>query len=349
MIISGVGKIVDGQGSLSGFRDLVSRLEASNLKTHHLTSAVLRMGWHGKTVPENCVVSACSPMAAAEIAQDMFTRGEADAVVLNASDHIRSDYTKEERARLMVAFAGGETHLDGYVHVAEHFAKHNDLTIPQFRDIAAALFANYQLTSRRDYPDRPEPDARWFDLINPYFRGVDCANPYVDFDGGLVFLTEEAADACNVAMRDRVKVMGNRMTELGEDTLAWAPEIAKYDHLADVYRLVCEEAAVDFTDLFIQKQALLEVYTCYPVVPMGFLTASGIAANEQEIPELLQSHEVTLTGGLNLGRAAWNNTTLNNIITMVERLTSGDRPKIGGVHGNGSIGYQQGFMILQAG
>jgi len=63
---------------------------------------------------------------------------------------------------------------------------------------------------------------------------------------------------------------------------------------------------------------------------------------------LLQSQEVTQTGGLNLGRAAWNNTTLNNIITMVEKLTSGDGPKIGGVHGNGSIGYQQGFMILQA-
>jgi hypothetical protein len=72
----------------------------------------------------------------------------------------------------------------------------------------------------------------------------------------------------------------------------------------------------------------------------------GLVKSIKEIPALLNSHEVTVTGGLNLGKAAWNLTSLNAIIIMRERLISSKKVSVGLVHGNGSIGNQQGITIL---
>ncbi len=67
----------------------------------------------------------------------------------------------------------------------------------------------------------------------------------------------------------------------------------------------------------------MEAYTCYPVVPLAFLLASGIASSPKEIPVLLQRLEITVTGGMNLARAPWNNPALNAMVTMYKRLRHG--------------------------
>lgn len=97
--------------------------------------------------------------------------------------------------------------------------------------------------------------------------------------------------------------------------------------------------------MFLAGEALLEAYTCYPVVPLAFLLASRIAPSPDAIPELLQHFEITVTGGMNLARAAWNNPCLNALIAMYERLTEGTL-SVGAVHGNGGLGYKQGFALL---
>jgi hypothetical protein len=61
---------------------------------------------------------------------------------------------------------------------------------------------------------------------------------------------------------------------------------------------------------------------------------------------LLSEREVTVTGGMNLARAPWNNPALNALIVMCERLNAGSAT-MGAVHGNGGLGYKQGFAILQ--
>jgi len=93
---------------------------------------------------------------------------------------------------------------------------------------------------------------------------------------------------------------------------------------------------------------MLEAYTCYPVVPLAFLLHSGLVRDMAAVPGLLRDFEVTVTGGLNLARAPWNNTTLNSMVVATQLLRGRGPKKLAGIHGNGSLGYQQGFLLLGA-
>ena len=88
------------------------------------------------------------------------------------------------------------------------------------------------------------------------------------------------------------------------------------------------------------------MYSCYPVVPLAFLLRSELVPTLSRDPDLLRHFDVTVTGGLNLGRAPWNNTTLNAIVAIAELLRTPGEPRLAGVHSNGSLGYQQGFLLL---
>ncbi len=136
--------------------------------------------------------------------------------------------------------------------------------------------------------------------------------------------------------------VGLGFTENGIENI---PTIASYGHLADAYRIACSQTEMEFTSEYLKRKALIEVYTCYPVVPMAFLSASGIASSIKDIPVILEEHDVTVTGGMNLARAPWNNPALNSLITMHDLLSNGPL-KIGAVHGNGGLGFSQGVVIL---
>jgi hypothetical protein len=90
------------------------------------------------------------------------------------------------------------------------------------------------------------------------------------------------------------------------------------------------------------------VYSCYPVVPIAFLLKSGLAAAPADVLRLLAAYEVTVTGGLNLAKAPWNNTTLSAIVQMVPMLRSERSSRYGAVHSNTAFGYQQAFAILRS-
>ena len=81
---------------------------------------------------------------------------------------------------------------------------------------------------------------------------------------------------------------------------------------------------------------------------MAFLLVSGLVKALEDIPEFLAKHQITITGGMNLARAAWNNPTLNALILMHQRLCNCDgKEKLGLVHGNGGLGYRQGIAIVE--
>jgi hypothetical protein len=82
------------------------------------------------------------------------------------------------------------------------------------------------------------------------------------------------------------------------------------------------------------------------VVPIAFLLATGLARDAREIKALLGAHPVTITGGLNLGRAPWNNSTLSAIVQATETIRDGT--PVVGVHSNAALGYKQGFAVLTA-
>lgn len=79
---------------------------------------------------------------------------------------------------------------------------------------------------------------------------------------------------------------------------------------------------------------------------MAFLIISGLVDVLDELPEFLAQHSITITGGMNLARGAWNNPALNGLIMMYQRMCKGDE-SVGLVHGNGGLGYRQGVAILE--
>ena len=213
-----------------------------------------------------------------------------------------------------------------------------------FRDLAERLFENHlRVWEAAGHPIQPRPD--WFEPVTELFRRVDCANPVVDFEGAVVVTTAAVAEACGIPTNQRIPVLGMALAQTSGDGPEYVEEIAQYRHLAKAYQEACLQAEVDFGARYLAGEALLEVYTCYPVVPLAFLLASGIARNPSEVPDLLARHPVTVTGGMNLARAAWNNPALHGLATLWERLSNGAAP-LAALHANGGLGQRQGVAIL---
>ncbi|MFC6673840.1 hypothetical protein [Marinobacterium aestuariivivens] len=184
------------------------------------------------------------------------------------------------------------------------------------------------------------PDERWHRPLTSLFRGVDCANPLVDFSGRLLVCSESLARRLEVPAQQCIDIPGVGLARLDGDGPDYLQQIAGYDHLRQAYRDGCEQAGIDFAAHFRAGEALLEAYTCYPVVPMAFLLASGLVDLLDEIPAFLARHSITITGGMNLARGAWNNPALNALISMHHRLLEGPE-RMGLVHGNGGLGYRR--------
>lgn len=342
MLIAATARVRDGVGTLLEAHSSIERAMKAGLRIRAFRTAPLRQGF-GSELPEGMVESACSPMDVIRRAGQLFADREADVVWLEGRDYLASEYSRQERLELVRCLPSGHSHLEGYEMVAEAFCNQRSIDLSDFRTVSAALYQNYLRTAANLASPLPPPDDRWFEPVNPYFRGVDCANPYIDFEGIMVLMTEAAAERCEAVAPIKVDACSYRT--VGADGVGFVADVARYEHLTDAYQAAQAEAGVDFSAAFLSGEAALEAYTCYPVVPMAFLLASGLAADLDEVHSILARHEVTVTGGLNLARAPWNCTTLNNIIAMTEVLRTGPL-SMGGVHGNGSLGYQQAFLIL---
>ena len=340
-------KVVEGAGSHDETDSVRWMLKRSGVKVSELRIAPLKMPW-GEPLPEGYLKGACSPLQAILSLKDILSRGETQALVLTGKDRLRSDYGKSERRRLMEVFEGSRTHLSAFDELTGVFALKNRISEQDFRKMAACLFENYKKTFKSVNNDGEMPDGKWFEFISGYFRGVDCANPVVDFSGCVIFGSEEIAEQCRIPRKNRVKVAGCALVESGLDGPEEIKTISGYSHMKAAFEQACSSAGLDFRREFLSKRAALEVYSCYPVVPIAFLLRSGLVTSPSRIPAFLDEHEITITGGLNLAKAPWNNTTLNTLVSMVHLLRSEERgPDIGGIHGNGSLGYQQGFLILR--
>jgi hypothetical protein len=183
------------------------------------------------------------------------------------------------------------------------------------------------------------------------FRLTDCANPNVDFSGGIIAVNEKTADLLQIREENRVKVTGAsyRVTEGSPQK---TDEIAGtrgdlFPHLKRALLDAAGQSNLNVAQEFKRKNLYLEAYTCYPPIPLALLIAAGIADDIAELPKLLEQYEITITGGMNFAKAPWNNPALNGLIEMYTRLISGNR-SYGLVHGNGGIGEVQGVAILEA-
>ncbi len=346
-LIIAAAKTLDSVGTQHHCLALEARIQALGISVRELVIEPLRTDWHSPE-PEDHYRSGCAPVEALARAKSLIEQG-VQAVVISGEDHIKSDYTREERLRLMEVYGPEYPLTNAYNDLAGHFLEQHSGDEAQFRRLAHCLFENYKLSYRHaladDYSPQQLPDERWHQPITSLFRGVDCANPLVDFSGRLLVCNAALALQLGVAEQEMVEVRGVGLGRLAGDGPDYMQQIARYDHLRRAYQDSCAEADIDFAARFRAGEALLETYTCFPVVPMAFLLVSGLVDLLDEMPAFLAQHSVTITGGMNLARGPWNNPALNALISMYHRLLEGPET-IGLVQGNGGLGYRQGVALL---
>ncbi len=352
-LIVAADKIVNGVGSL----DQINSLEVELLKligqdtphktVKHLVIDPLSSGWD-TPLEQNHFRSGNGPIEALGQAYELISLGQADAVVIEGRDYLRSEYSRDDRIKLMQIYNNMDISA-AYDLLAQRFIKgfQPPMLQQRFRNLADILFDNYLRTAlKRGIDVSTISDSRGHEWLTPLFRLCDCANPYVDFEGKMIVTSEYIAEQLEVAPEKRVKLLGVAVKKLEFDGPDYVETIARYDHLSDAYNGACRIAEINFQTQFHRGNAFLEAYTCFPIVPLAFLLRSGIADSVEDIPRILEEHEITVTGGMGLARAAWNNPALNASIELCNRLVDGDK-RYGGVHGNGGLGYSQGFAILE--
>ncbi|MFT7110510.1 MAG: hypothetical protein ACI843_002179 [Psychrobacter glaciei] len=353
-------KTEDQKGQLSDILLLEQQLNELAIETVQLVIEPLSADWFAAERP-GFFRSGCGPIEALAEAKRLIESG-AQAVVISGYDHLKTGYQREIRLQKMLVYGEDYPLTQAYTDLAKAFCRHHNINQEQFKSLSSALFANYKASYQQSLGDNFEtsllPAARWYEFITDLFRGVDCANPLIDFSGRVLITNSETADKLSVGKGLRLEIKAVGLSRLSGDGPNYIDEISTYQHLEKAYKQACSESGIDFARRFYQGDALMEVYTCYPVVPMAFLMASGLVDSLSEITDFLQRHKITVTGGMNLARGAWNNPALNGLISVYQRLCISleaqpsvaphNKATLGLVHGNGGLGYRQGVAILQA-
>lgn len=336
---------IDGAGKTQ-FDQCISQLSCHDIIPQTLTIDPLSTPWFSPIAQQH-FRSGCAPLMALSSAYKSINAG-AKAVVIQGREPLNSGYTREQRHELMAVYDGDLSIADLYDQLAHRFIEQQHSTTAQFLELAKQLQQNYQTTYQQYIDDGTAhfslPSAKWRHHVTPLFRGVDCANPLIDFSGYVLLCDEETAKLLTPDHQVSLAGIGVNTLVTGSEPTA-LNEIAQYQHLQQAFNNACQQANIDFVAEFTQGNALLEAYTCYPVVPMAFLLCNGFVSSLDQLPQFLQQHSITVTGGMNLARAPWNNPSLNALITTFEQLRHSEQ-RYAMIHGNGGLGYRQGVAVL---
>lgn len=333
------GGCQDGVGSLETLHATSKQVTEAGLKLEHLVIDPLSLGWD-TPLEKNHFRSGCGPLEAIAYAQTQLREGAFEAVLIEGSDAIKTGYPREERQALMEIYGKDYPITQAYTDLAKQFCHEQGMTFDQFRRLRDVIFENF----RRSAPDKVVDDT-WLQAQTELFRGVDCANPYADYTGGLLLTRDDLLDKFELT-QPIIEVAGVGIGYAQGDGIDYLEELATYWHLEKALYYANLEAGLNFADAFNQGKALLEAYTCYPVVPLALLLHGKFVNSWQTLPAWLQQHSLTLNGGMNLNRAPWNLPALRALIEMTQALQTSEQT-LGGVHGNGGLGYKQGFAILK--
>ncbi len=294
-----------------------------------LEVAALSDGW-GDGEPRT-FRSGAGPVQALERAVDLLNNGE-DYVRIRCVDPLRTGYDREERARLMRIY-GDVSIPEGYSRFAEYFCAEHGVAREEFAEVARALEANYRDTaSARGVPVAPPGthDA----MVTDWFRRVDCANPKIDFE-------------CDVLLASpRLGLPGPQVLGVASSNVSDGPEhideIARFDHFVSALSGALEQAGVSLDDLW--NAGALEVYTCFPIVPLAFLMKSGLAGTADEALRRIRARPLTVSGGMTLAYGPWNGPALRGLALVAKAIVDG--APLGLVHGNGGLGAYQSVAVL---
>lgn len=343
----GVAAVIDGAGDLRETDTILEIAARRGLRIRDVQIASMSMGWRTET-PRGFVKGACAPIEAIATERDALASGALDLLVVRGTDNARSEYAhrRTERDRLTDVYGPGQTFLSAYTRLGRAFLEHHGISEATFVRCRDALFECHWRTWHARTPSARRPDARWFEPVSELFRGVDCANPSIDFSGCAIVASDRAA--AELGHEDAVQVVGAHVEQLGDDGLESIETIAGFPHMATAIRRVTASAGIDLRAQLLAGRALLEVYTCYPIVPIAFLLHAGFVARADDIPAFVERHALTISGGLNLAKAPWNNTTLRALIDMTRELRVRSATKLGAIHSIAGLGYKQAFAVLAA-
>lgn len=308
--------------------------EDPGLRVERLEVRSLSDGWAPDTPTE--FGSGAGPIFALERAIFLLAHDVADVVVIHGEEPLRTGYSRAERRRHMEIYDDCSI-PEGYDRVARSYCEQNGIRRADFLSAARALEANYRATARQRGLEL-DPPGEHDSFVTDLFRRVDCAHPVIDFEAELVLTRSDLLTPLSLA--------GPRVTACATAAISDGPqhasEIARYSHLADVLSDIGDQIG-ELPDPR-EGEVAMELYTCFPVVPLAFLQNAGWAAFDQ-VSAFLQRVPITLSGGMNFARAPWNQPALRGLILVAERI--GARGGFGLVHGNGGLGGKQGVCSIE--
>lgn len=336
-------RITDQQGDLSASDALLAEAHQLNLRVTTLEIDPLRTDWNSP-IADKHFRSGCAPIEALAVANRMLNEQEADLVVIHGRDYLRSEYSKAERHERMNVYGDAGSLPEGYTALAKQFCQLQNLSLEDFVELRDALFNNLSQTAKS--LDLPQPDTRWYAPLTSLFRGVDCANPLVDFEGRILLCSSATLAKLTPAICP-VTLEGVGIGLAEADGPEQVKHLATYHALAKALHYAEVQSGVEMARAIADLEVKLDAYTCYPVVPLALLVISGAATDKTALLKLLATKAMTQTGGMNLARGAWNNPALNGLIAMCHSLQHQPNQR-GIVHGNGGLGYKQGIAVLKS-
>jgi hypothetical protein len=302
----------------------------------------------------NCYRSGAGPIQALFDAQALVDHQLYDAVFIFGCEPLLTNrrlYGREAIRRAMDIFADGGSLLNCYHVMSRLLCRELGLTDSDFYALAEALYQNYRRAFARLHPgaDVADRGRNLAALQGELFYLTDCANPNVDFAGGIIVSSATAAERLDVPAERRLDILAVRQAVVEGSPESLAKIIGRWPvllpHLRDAFHALRRDCGLDLAREWRERRLLLDVYTCYPPIPLAFLLTCGFAASVAELPDLLREYPVTWTGGLNFAGAPWNNPVLHSLISLYQQLNALEAERFL-VHGNGGVGELQGVALL---
>lgn len=338
-IIIAAERSLNQQKALSATEALISKALDDGKRCITLTIDDLNTPWQSPVKPYH-FRSGCGPVEALSVANRIIQQAEADLVVIRGRDFLRSEHSQEDRHQKMDIY--DEMSIpEAYTQLARHFCDHQGIDGEAFVELRNAIFDNLKATASQ--LDLKLPADSWYEPLTELFRGVDCANPVVDFEG-IVVVAHKDTDL--QPLTQPVSILGVGVGISDADGPSHARELARYHALEKAVHYAEVQSGLDVASVIKEPSMPMEAYTCYPVVPLALMIKAASLQNAEQILSFLKTKPLTCTGGMNLGRAPWNNPALNGLIAVCESLQ--DNNTIGLVHGNGGLGYRQGIALLSS-
>ena len=167
-------------------------------------------------------------------------------------------------------------------------------------------------------------------MINWPYRKLMVANPSVNQAAAIIVTSLAAARAANVAEDRIIHIWGGAAAQEAEDYLMRD----RYDH--STAQTAVLKRSVEIAGGSADRLDLLELYSCFPVVPKMALRSLGLDPKR---------HRPTVTGGLTFFGGPLNNYMSHAVAAMVRRLRAGEG-QLGLLYGQGGfVNKHHGLVV----